>query len=932
MKKYLLAFGVSLCVFNPLFADPGISSTITVCLQEPAFDLLNALQGTPDEGGIWTDPDGVEVPGGMFTPGESATGTYMYTVDVGDGPETATVDIDSQNCPGSPANNNCGDAQFINPASGIPFSTFGATTDGLAHLGEENCEVNGESQIENDVWYFYTPNCDGEATLSTVGGTTLDTKIAVYSFACPPTTNDLIACNEDFGSVYQSSLTWEIANGGVYLIRIGESPGPGSGNGTFNLSEICFGEEPPENQFCEDAIEVVPSPAIDFSTFNAETDGPDHDGDNTCNFFGDPAIANDVWYTYTATCEGSVTMSTLGGTTLDTRIAVYSDECPNDLTNLIACNDDYQGFGQSQMTWDIMPGEQYILRLGNITQSDGGSGSFSLIENCDGTSPVNDFCDGAQLISPTFGIAFNTFGATTDGPSHFNNPICDFFGGPQIENDVWYEYTASCDGVAEVSTVGGTTLDTRLAVYAEYCPQDLLNLIVCNDDDGSPQSTVTWNVVEGDTYLIRLGEFPGFTGDGGGTGTFNLEETCMEVCAMPVIGYETTCNGLDDFDSFYVSATVVTMGNVGPYLITPTVGDGGVEVSQTGTYEFGPFDNESSVSFLVESLSDEECVDVSYELSANCYPENYNFTCGDLFEAFPNQYTSFTNEESFTWGDTIPEGDCGFEQIHNDLWYAYTAPCDGEATWTTCPMSTFSTRMAVYENSCEDDDLELIACSSPDECSGTASSLTFTTFQGGSYILRLGSTAEDESGLGVFIVNQEIELISAGTDTAMTYCETFNGSIVLNQFLGEFEPGGTWTDDDESGALLGNVLFFDELEVGTYDYSYEVSGPCNTDIATITITYDVCIGLEDELKETAFSIFPNPTSGAFNIRVNGHASRIQLRLFDISGRAVLDRELNIADSKLVQVQPNQQLPAGVYFLKMTDVVSGYTESQKLIVH
>lgn len=910
-----------------MIADPGISTTITVCLQEPAFDLIDALQGTPDPGGVWTDPDGVEIPGGVFTPGESETGTYTYTVDGSGDPESATVEIGSQNCTGSPANDECGSAQFINPASGIPFSTFGATTDGLPHLGEENCEIDSQSDIENDVWYFYTPTCDGEATVSTVGGTNLDTKIAVYSFACPPTTDELIACNEDFGTFYQSSVTWEVADGGVYLIRIGESPGPGSGNGIFNLNEICFGEEPPENQFCEDAFEIVPSPAIDFSTFNAETDGPDHDGDNTCTFFGESVIANDVWYTYTATCEGTATMSTLGGTTLDTRIAVYSDFCPDDLSNLVTCNDDYQGFGQSQVTWDIFPGEQYVLRLGNSTLSDGGTGSFSLIENCEGAAPQNDFCDSAQVITPSLGIPFLTIGATTDGPSHFESPVCNFFGGPQIENDVWYEYTAGCDGVAEVSTVDGTFLDTRLAVYAEYCPDDLINLIVCNDDDGSAQSTVTWNVIEGYTYLIRLGEFPG---EGGGAGTFNLEETCMDVCAMPVIGYETTCNGLDDFESFYVSATVVTMGNVGSFVMTPSSG-GEMEITESGTYEFGPYDNNSSVSFLIESLSDTTCVEVSYDLSANCYPENYNFTCGDLFEAFPNQYASFTNEESFTWGDTIPEGDCEFEQIHNDLWYAYSAPCDGEATWTTCPMATFNTRMAVYENTCEDDDLELIACSSPDDCSGTASSLTFPTFQGGNYILRLGSTAEDESGLGVFIVEQEIDLVSAGMDTALTYCETFTGSIILNQFLGDSETGGIWTDDDESGGLLGNVLFFEDLEVGTYNYSYEVSGPCNTDVATITVSYDVCTGVHEESNLTAFSIFPNPTNDAFNIRVSGNASRIQIDMFDISGRSVLERELNVDQSGVLSIQPDQQLPVGIYFLRIRNTESGYTETKKLVV-
>src|SRR5690606_33467331 len=112
--------------------------------------------------------------------------------------------------------------------------------------------------------------------------------------------------------------------------------------------------------------------------------------------------------------------------------------------------------------------------------------------------------------------------------------------------------------------------DTRIAVYALYCPNDLTNLVICNDDDASFQSTVNWTVVEGETYLIRLGEFPG---QGGGSGTFYLSETCMEVCAMPVINYEVFCTGLDDFDSYFVNAFVATLGNNPPYLLSASEGD-----------------------------------------------------------------------------------------------------------------------------------------------------------------------------------------------------------------------------------------------------------------------------------------------------------------------------------------------------------------------
>lgn len=931
MKRY--SFSLLLILLfsshSTLFADPGESTSISVCIQQDAFDLIDALQGSPVDGGTWLDPEANVVADGIFNPATSAEGTYTYTIDTGNGPESSTVEIQIVNCSGSPANDDCANAQFINPAEGIPFTTFGATTDGLPHFGEENCEVNGEAQIENDVWFLYVASCDANVTVSTVGGTSLDTKIAAYTFACAPSTGLLLACNDNFDGTYQSSMTWEVEQNDVYLIRIGESPGPGSGNGTFILNEVCFGEEAPENELCSEAIEVIPNQAIAFSTFNAATDGPDHTGDATCFLGGDEMIHNDVWYHYTATCDGQANVSTLGGTTLDTRVAIYLNECPGDLSSLIACNDDFQGFAQSQVSWDVIEGEQYTIRLGNSSFSNGGAGTFSLEEVCGEEPPANDDCFDAQIITPALGIPFTTFNATTDGPSHFNNQVCTFFGGSQIELDVWYRYTASCDGVAEVSTVGGTFLDTRLAVYAESCPaNNLLNLIVCNDDDGSLQSTVNWTIVEGDTYYIRLGEFPG---EDGGSGTFDLVETCMDICATPVIGYQAYCTGIGDFEGFYVAAVVSTSGNAGPYSMTASLGDEEHIITGPGVYDFGPFDNDQTVFIDVVSLQDSTCTSSSYNLSADCYPNNLNFTCLDADQVFENQYYSYTSENALST-DAFISPACEFEEIYNELWYFYTAPCTGEATWTNCPMSDELTRMMVYENSCENDDLDLLACSTPDECSEFAASVTFPTFQGATYVLRIGSTNINEHGSGVFIMEQEIDLVSAGADTTLFYCNDFNGNIVLNNFLQQANPGGTWTDDDNTGALIGNTLFFNSLIApGEYNFSYEVQGPCNSDVSTITIDYDICDNIQEMDRTTGFYLFPNPGKGAFRVNSVGIHGMVQLSIFDISGRQAAEKTLQFSSGSDVYVDFEGLLTAGVYLVQFTHSESGHRETLKLIV-
>lgn len=912
-----------------IFADPGEDAVISVCAQDDPFDLIEALNGTPLSGGTWFDPDGFELPDGVFTPGVSAGGDYTYTIDTGDGPESATVSITSVNCFGPPANDECFSAQFVNPALNIPFSTFGATTDGLPHTGEDNCEVDGEAQIENDVWFLYLASCDGEATVSTLGGTELDTKIAVYSFGCPPSTDLLLACNEDIGESLQSTVVWQIEQDEVYLVRIGESPGPGSGNGTFNLIESCGGQDPPENDDCDMAVEVTPQEGIAFSTFNALTDGPDHAGDETCFLSGDTQLSNDVWYTYTASCDGSATMTTVGGTNSDTRLAVYSGGCPVDLTGLIACNDDYQGFSQSLLTWQTSEGEIYVLRLGTSIGSGGGAGTFDLIENCGTEPPLNDDCANAQVINPTIDIPFNTLNATTDGPSHFGNTTCNFFGGTQIDKDIWYEYTAGCDGTAEVSTVGGTLLDTRLAVYAASCPQNLLNLVVCNDDDGSLQSTVTWNVAEGENYFIRLGEFPG---EGGGAGTFNLIENCNEMCVMPVVGYEMVCNGLDDFESFYINAHVFNTGNSGSFTITPNPGTESVTADQTGVYEFGPFDNEASVFFELQSLTDISCNETTAEMTQDCYPDNINFSCDEVEEIFPNQYTSYTAEESFTAGDQVDESFCDFEEVNNDLWYIYTAPCTGEATWSNCVMSTAATHMVVYENTCENNDLEVIACSEPDECNEFSSSVSFSTLQNSSYVLRIGTDDVNDFGMGVFIVNQEIELVSAGSDTTVSYCTSNTSSVLLNSLLDGADTGGQWIDVDESGALIGNVLFLNSLDgPGTYDFTYAVSGSCNSDEMSVTVIYDPCIGVEDA-AQNLFSLYPNPAQNFVRIQSGSTSSVINIQIFDLRGRIVMDDQLYLGSDNYTEVEFNEGFIRGIYFVQIFDEITNRRETHKLILH
>ncbi|MDZ4846342.1 MAG: proprotein convertase P-domain-containing protein [Chitinophagales bacterium] len=144
----------------------------------------------------------------------------------------------------------------------------------------------------------------------------------------------------------------------------------------------------------------------------------------------------------------------------------------------------------------------------------------------------NDSCSSALIIVPALDIPFDNNGATTDGA---NDALCFFGGSDQIYSDLWYSFTPDCDGSATFTTVGGTAYDTRIAVYLNSCAGVIL---ACNDDSSLliTQSTITWAVTSGITYILRLG---GFSSSQQDVGTFDL--TLVEAVA-PII----TC-GADKF-------------------------------------------------------------------------------------------------------------------------------------------------------------------------------------------------------------------------------------------------------------------------------------------------------------------------------------------------------------------------------------------------
>ena len=225
----------------------------------------------------------------------------------------------------------------------------------------------------------------------------------------------------------------------------------------------------------------------------------------------DPGCGNmgaDVWFDWTAGVTGTVTMD-LCGSGFDTTMAAWEGPfCP---TTLLACDDDTCG-SQSMLSFPCTAGSSYMIQIGGYS---GAAGTGNLTVGTIPDGPANDNCATPELINGQGSFNYDNTWADTDGPP---DALCDASGFQDIIRDVWYEWTADDTGTATLSTCAGAGGDTKIAAYdGAGCPA--ASPLACNDDSCGTASQISFAVVSGNTYMLRIGAFPMATG---GAGFFDL--------------------------------------------------------------------------------------------------------------------------------------------------------------------------------------------------------------------------------------------------------------------------------------------------------------------------------------------------------------------------------------------------------------------------
>ena len=341
-----------------------------------------------------------------------------------------------------PANDICTDATAVGDVTDLPFDTTGARFGG-----------RGLCMVSPNIWFCYTAPCTGDVTVS-LTGSSYDTMLAVYrGCECFPTPSDFIACNDDFHNTFQSQITFAAVAGNQYLIEVG-GYGPEEGNGFITIN--CDGEPvpPPSKDDCSDARPVGDVKDLAFDTTDTTFDGP-----------GLCMTSPNIWYCYTATCTGDVTISLLGSD-YDTMLAAYSGcECHPTQSDLIVCNDDFGSGYQSQVTFPVIAGSQYLIEIGGYA-SETGQGVLSI--SCEdtvapvkpdlGDAPDSTNNSGNKIMnaysSPSVPASFPTVfddgsGVGPYGPVHLNDQAVAYLG-KAITGETEADTGADEDGVNNI--------------------------------------------------------------------------------------------------------------------------------------------------------------------------------------------------------------------------------------------------------------------------------------------------------------------------------------------------------------------------------------------------------------------------------------------------------------------------------------------------
>lgn len=872
--------------------DAGLNGTLAICGTDPPASLFDALGGTPDLGGNWSGPS--PVIGGMYDPAAMSSGVYTYTV-IGTPPcinASATVTVTENDPPDAGSNGSisvCSDDAPFNlitvlggtPDLGGAWTLSGSPVSGLFDpatgiSGTYVYAVNGIPPCPND-----QANAVVNVTAAPDAG--INTTLEACSDDAP--FNMVIALDgtPDSGGnwsgpspVIGDQFDPATMSGGTYTYTVsGMAP---CGNASATLG-ITLQQAPDAGG---DASITVCSIDATFNLIGRLGGTPDPGGSWTgpggsaSNGSFDPGVSPVGTYTYTVTGQPPCTNAVA-----TVQVAVVNAPNAGANANTTVCSDASDvnmllllgGAPGGSWTGPDGPHPGNLFDPGVHTP---GTYTYTVA----GTPPCANASATVNVTviqAPNAGTNGSITVCSTDG----SFDLFALLGGNPGGGGTWTGPDPVVSGLYDPAT-----MDEGVYTYVVNgtfpCSSDQATVTVTENeapDAGSNGSVVLCSNDPPDTLFAHLGGTPdpggawtrpGGTAFGGvynpanvnhPAGTYTYTVTGLAPCAnatATVLVSETQAPNAGN------NATVTKCSTQAPFnllgLITGNPNPTGFWLDPNGVPFTNPFVPGTSppgiYTYIVAGVApcenDSSTVTVNVNLAPDAGSNGTLSICSSDAAVALIDSLNGTPDGTGVWSGPSP-APAGMYDPATMAPGVYTYTVDGAP-----PCADATATVTVTENPepdaggnamidvCSDDvpfSLFDLLSGSPDAGgtwngpSPTTGTFDPATMNGGVYVYSVAGLppcANDQATVSVF--NNAAPY--AGGDGDITICEDAGTIDLFTGLVGNYDPLGTWTDDDGTGQQSGSSFDPTGIAPGMYQFTYHVDdggGPCGADEAIVMV-------------------------------------------------------------------------------------------------
>jgi len=850
--------------------------------------------------------------------------TYLirvYHYGIGDGGGDFDICV-THSAPPAPPNDNCANAISLSSSLNCNY-TAGFTT-GATQSVTGSCTGTGD----DDVWYSFTAVATSH-TVTVQSGTGFDAVIDIRSATSCTGTNIQCTDASGTGGLETANLTG-LTIGSTYLIRV-YNFGSGSGSGNFQICVTHSVPAAPANDVCSNDISITSSLTCNY--ISGTTTGATQSIPGTCTGNGD----DDVWYSFTAVAT-SHTVKVQSGSGFDAVIDVRSNtSCSG--TN-IACSDmsGIAGLETANLT-GLTVGSIYLIRVYNYGTGSG-TGDFQICVTH--TAPACVFTIAPTNLSFSSAAGTGTVNVTTASGCNWT----------ATSNDSWITITTGSSGTGNgtvtYSVAANTSITQRTGTITiagqthtvaqsgnttcTFTISPLNQSFTSSAGTGTVTITTTsgcnWAATSNDLWITVT---TGNTGSGNGTVSYSISAntgTAQRVGTITIAGqiHTVTQSGVTPC-SYTISPTSLSYASSG--------GAGVVNVTSANTCNWTATSNNSWITITSGSTGSGNG-SVNYTVAANTSTTQLTGTitvagqthtvtqsgisCSYTISPTALSFTSLAG--TGTINVTAATG-CSWTATTNSSWITITSGSTGSGNGTVNYSVAANTSNAqrlgaisvagqthsVVQNGVTACSYTIAPLTQSTTSSGgtgtvtvvTASGCTWTAVSNDSWIfVSSGNTGSGNGTVtysvaaststtqrtGTLTIAGQIHTVTQGgiTCPAVPVMQSVGCSLAANQISNvtyQWYISGT--------PIIGAVSqFYTANQPGFY--SIYVTDNTNGCVVGSQPAYVTCsgVGIDEINLADAIMIYPNPSSGNFNIKSSTifTGEKVNISIINIYGQEI----------------------------------------------